>query len=403
MSFLQQLFQAVRETITTPQANPRQTLIIGTVLILLIAIIVLIGLSIYPWLTGSRKKVVARKKPRPLTPRQKWTLAGIIGALLLVVLVGGFLYVNQSSFCANCHLEARNYQTWQQSSHRDVGCLSCHVAPSASGFVMQKIDYMRWLWSYSFRTYHTPLQDSVDNASCRRCHISEISKVITRQGIKVRHKDFLDKGSRCTDCHNAVGHEVSLSRRPSMNECLTCHDTKTASAKCETCHTPSTPGSQRIKREVAPVTVAPFTQCRGCHKPSTLQRCMQCHGLEMPHPPGFREGHSRLAFSNKDMCLRCHTFPSADKPPGTHGGGHEGSFCNNCHAFPSPHGTSERWARDHGPIALGQVAVTEAVCSAASCHGSGPSPIIYCAECHGTDICDRCHEAGKYTTPRPPL
>ncbi len=398
MQFLQRLYDAVRQTMISPQADPEQTLIIGSALILLVAIFVLSGLTLYSHFTG-KKQVVRKRKVRPLPRWEKWLFLGMVAAALLVLLVGSSIYIDQSSFCANCHLEQRTFETWKKSPHREVDCLDCHRAPSPSGYLAQKIDYLRWVWSFSFNTYKMPLRDSISNANCRRCHGSEISKVITRQGIKVQHKDFLDKGRRCTDCHSAVGHKVAVATYPSMNECLTCHDTKTAPAKCEVCHTPGTPGSKRIRREVVPIPVASSSQCRGCHKPSTWKRCIQCHGLEMPHPDGFRKGHSHLAFLNKELCLRCHSFPSSDKPPGTHGGYDRTDFCNRCHAFPSPHGTAERWAREHGPIALGQLTVVEAACSDADCHGSASSPVNYCTQCHSAEICDRCHKPGRYAPP----
>jgi hypothetical protein len=109
--------------------------------------------------------------------------------------------------------------------------------------------------------------------------------------------------------------------------------------------------------------VAEVGYCSTCHVESRF--CMDCHGMEMPHPEEFRTlTHPELAASKPDKCELCHT--AADP-----------YFCDRCH-----HGTASNW-EFNTEVAWGQQQHAEAVrtngvpgCLEA-CH-----EISYCQECH---------------------
>jgi nitrate/TMAO reductase-like tetraheme cytochrome c subunit len=64
---------------------------------------------------------------------RRWTAIGL--ALLLVASVGGVEATSQSQFCGSCHIMDPYYSTWKHSTHKDVACVECHVAPGAQNLV----------------------------------------------------------------------------------------------------------------------------------------------------------------------------------------------------------------------------------------------------------------------------
>lgn len=403
--FSSKLYEAIRDTLKMPQANPRQTFIIGGILILLFAVIVLIIISIYYKYKPQKKMQVKElKEYRLLTTREKSHAILMIIAVVVIVIVGGFLYIEQPSFCLNCHVEKTTYKTWKKNTHKSVGCFGCHRGAGVSGFVIQKIDYFRWIWDNEFNVNKKSIRTVVTNSSCLNCHADKISKTIISMGIRVKHEEILDEGWRCVDCHNSTGHKVTNTKYPSMQICLNCHNSEIAASRCDLCHTPATPGDPRKKREIMPVMVAPVKNCRGCHKPALWKgKCIKCHGLEMPHPPDWHMKHRLTAFFNKTRCFKCHKFPSSKVKPSPHGGytlqTPDKRFCNRCHSFPSPHGSSVKWAKTHGDYALGKVTSYPKEWACNSCHGKA-AEIRYCGTCHGPLFCDSCHEKGKYKSER---
>ena len=49
------------------------------------------------------------------------------------------------------------------------------------------------------------------------------------------HAEVIAAGQPCTKCHTRMGHRKQ-SYTQAMSPCITCHDTRTASAECTTCH-----------------------------------------------------------------------------------------------------------------------------------------------------------------------
>lgn len=396
-NFLIKLLNSINQIISNPRADPKQTLILGSALVLLIAILALIVLTIYSVISdkyGSKKKKVIKREVvpvRPLTTREKTTFFSIAAAIFVIIIVGVYIYAEQPSVCARCHTEKVPFKTWKKSAHNSIGCLGCHRSPGISGYASQKIGYLRWLWNYGTSQYEKPIKSTVNNGSCTKCHSDVFDKITSKKGIRVKHKEIIKSGSRCTDCHSDTGHEVTFIKLPSMEQCVNCHNNKIASSKCETCHMPTTPGGPDNKdRKIYPFDMPGPKNCRSCHKPTTWKKCISCHGLEMPHPPNWTQKHPRLAFINKQVCFKCHTFPQYNSISPHGGNAKDGFFCNNCHSFPSPHGTSERWIGLHGKLALSGRSSPEKNCN---CHGS--ASIYLCNECHGGTMCNSCH-SGKY-------
>lgn len=103
--------------------------------------------------------------------------------------------------------------------------------------------------------------------------------------------------------------------------------------------------------------------CGTCHADSF---CESCHGIPMPHPAGFADGHGDVGKSKPAICANCH----AKGELATSG---DLEFCNSCHhAAADP---TQPWIPQHF------VVVRE----------TGAEP---CFECHNPTYCAQCHVRG---------
>jgi hypothetical protein len=94
--------------------------------------------------------------------------------------------------------------------------------------------------------------------------------------------------------------------------------------------------------------------------PETEQRCIECHGLELPHPVDFMSRHAGLSFRDPGLCSRCHeTAQTTDA-------------CA-CHQAGEMHGEYSDWFPRHGPQAQTNWP------GGCNCHDVG-----FCAQCHET-------------------
>jgi nitrate/TMAO reductase-like tetraheme cytochrome c subunit len=332
-----------------PQESPKETvLLLGMILIIVFIILTLIAIfAVKP----------AEKKERKGTPAQMALIATEIAVvLMLLFLTGSLIYTSQPQFCRACHQRSNEYQEWKTSVHKRVGCLACHQEPGVFGFIAGKIerfdDSISTIKKYYFKIpYRIPIRARVSNSSCRRCHLVE-RKTLVSHTIKVSHKEFLKVGYKCTDCHNTVTHNktVSQPKFPSMDKCVLCHNNKIALAQCRLCHVPDVGRKPRQVMDYPKIHLEPPSTCRGCH---SIEKCNECHGLEMPHPKNWKKKHPREGFVNKKVCWNCHDikfcqechprmpWPHPDDFPETHGKASEqpGScgchrrekFCSICH------------------------------------------------------------------------
>ncbi len=217
-----------------------------------------------------------------------------IGAVMVGAVAFGGVAIpltNHPKFCASCHNIAPSYESWVQSSHKEVTCVACHVRPGIEGWLRDKA----WAGTkdvaiYLFGTPTDPhnLQAKVDSNVCLSCHrnILRVSEVAPRDlpspvkdvGLVMSHRKHMEafdkrgRGEGCTTCHSSIVHEkpikgypivvprghVSADSKPwnpdhpegshlrtrALNDCFRCHDGKTehegkvVSRKCELCHIP---------------------------------------------------------------------------------------------------------------------------------------------------------------------
>jgi hypothetical protein len=217
-----------------------------------------------------------------------------IGAILAgAVVLGGAAIplTNHPKFCASCHTIRPSYDSWVQSTHKEVECVTCHVRPGVEGWLHDKAwngtkDLAISLFG-SPTSWHD-LQADVASSVCLSCHrnILRVSEIAVRDlpppvqnvGLIMSHRKHMEafaeraQGEGCTTCHAGVVHdqpikgypiviprghvsadekpwlppypEGSLLRRRALADCYRCHDGKAehkgaiVSRKCETCHLP---------------------------------------------------------------------------------------------------------------------------------------------------------------------
>ncbi|MBW6469547.1 MAG: hypothetical protein K0B85_10380, partial [Coriobacteriia bacterium] len=216
------------------------------------------------------------------------------------------------------------------------------------------------------------------SSSCLRCHRSVLRGIVVSAGVRMEHAHVLAAGGRCPDCHVGIAHPgaVERPRYSRMEACMLCHDARQAPAECTFCHEGDIGLVSRVAgaRPAPEIDVPAPQHCRGCHSETVQQGCIDCHGLELPHPPAWTEEvtHARPGFVDRDNCLRCHD---------------ERRYCNRCHRFPSLHQPTARWVGLHGRAAQGRASVPYNI---ASCVFS---------ECHSDQFCDLCHDGRRVTAP----
>ncbi len=308
-------------------------------------------------------RVEEEKEPkRPVIKRSDLVALGIIAVCFAAIVVFGVWALTPSpTFCGTCH--SREIKAWKASNHKSVPCNLCHTNAGALGSFAQRVKVLQMTNAYLTGLYDRPISAQVSNKSCDLCHSELERKTVTRNGIRVSHKEIVEAGYDCTECHNQVSHGKSVPTRKTtnMDKCALCHNYTKASAECEICHV------QTVKRERA-AYLSPWrithgknwrqthgmgnlATCRICH---SERYCMRCHDIELPHPDGWENAHGWVAVSRPDNCGTCHRK----------------ALCNSCHSMEMPHPGD--FLQKHSAIVKkeGQEA---------------------CAKCHMLVGCDECH------------
>lgn len=158
-----------------------------------------------------------------------------------------------------------------------------------------------------------------------------------------------------------------------MKECFKCHSIvkgSKAPGACDACHLKGVdlhPDSHKIgdwlKRH-GKVAIADRQQCAMCH---SAEFCRTCHGVAMPHPPGWEKGktgHGPVAKQDLTVCARCHKGST--------------NLCTMCHhgGFASRKGP---WVKTHSEMA-------------------SQTGAAFCFQCHDAVFCAMCHKPESGTT-----
>lgn len=278
-------------------------------------------------------------EPAPRPQRVGRFLAGRSGAWLVAILAilavaVGYAASSTQGYCRDaCHIGDPGMSDKARAEHKTAACVACHEDPrprSAPGALALRTAHLVGQVVPNVHVYAAP----VPSRRCLACHGNIRRGVIeTTGGSRMSHREPLEAGMACRDCHGDVGHEP-VARVPGMAKCVRCHDSKTASAQCRSCHLEDTghaSAAAGASRGFPRVQLGPVTDCGGCHDQKS---CDECHGIRMPHTVEFmRYKHARSgAFEGKQVCWRCH--PKTD--------------CSACHLdFP---GHTGDWKAQHKTV-----------------------------------------------------
>lgn len=372
------------EVINNPQANLLDFIVLLGTVIIVVLILLAVVLLFLPGKPGTRKE--------KLGPRQVLTSFSIfiliLSSFFALLAVGFSVATTQQRFCNLCHSVHKQYKVAKVSGHPltsprtglNIDCRSCHQKPGLFNFLLFSVERFDDVRVYSIKRTASLLnavaksesgslrETTVDNVTCLKCHENIVGKTVTASNIRVRHSDFLKTGERCLACHKIEHRDKDATpetppAKAVMNVCLRCHDNKKVAGECKLCHVKDagTIAKRDSERIYPTVEVKKLENCRGCHP---VKICIDCHGIELPHPPNWAKGdvlHAReAAFDRKQLCLRCHD---------------ETLFCNRCHNFPNGHVGTD-WKILH------RVAGKDAGERCRSCHNKASDPKDFCKRCH---------------------
>jgi nitrate/TMAO reductase-like tetraheme cytochrome c subunit len=163
-----------------------------------------------------------------------------------VLLFSGFSlwWTSQPSFCDRCHVMNKYVDTWDRSAHTGINCEHCHINPGLFSFIGGKISGLQVVANYITGHYEDySFNAAVTNGACLECHEDILDGTIENEesGIRVSHREIIEGGGKCMNCHSTVAHgdAVPIGSRtsPTMQTCLVCHDDETAPlSDCGVCH-----------------------------------------------------------------------------------------------------------------------------------------------------------------------
>jgi len=253
------------------------------------------------------------------------TFSGL--GLVVFVLVGIMAHESaKPEFCTTCHIMEPYYESWKESSHRNVNCLLCHFKPGWQGYIRGKVVALSQLVRYVTVTYGSKPWAEIPDESCMRsgCHEGAKLKgpIEYQMGVSFDHEHHLadlrrGKKLRCTSCHSQIVQGTHMKVTESV--CFICHfkpaedgQRDPAMTDCRKCHQKgiSTPG--------APVEHALFiergTDCTKCHFSITRgegtaqrHRCESCHAESRHLGELDTEKIHRNHVANHNVeCFECH-------------------------------------------------------------------------------------------------
>lgn len=313
----------------------------------------------------------------PARGTRRWLGGGILWLSLLAVwLLAGFM-TSQPSVCTSCHTSLPHVVAAKGDSHKGQQCVSCH---EPLGYPLSVVTGAPARVVHIITSFSKPSVDpygQVRQTACLSCHKKTIKGTVSVEslGVRISHAEPMAAGAECIDCHRLTSGKIGPVAA-GMDTCLSCHDEKTASSKCDLCHFEDVSVAvNRTDRTPASSSVLIATpDCGGCHDQKS---CDSCHGIRLPHTNEFKQfTHARAYAENLwngdgTLCQRCH---SASRNP-----------CSKCHSSAMP---------SHGPT-------LKESHKAADPSGSG------CVGCHNTptiktrNFCvDLCHRPeGNGTLP----
>lgn len=322
---------------------------------------------------------------QPRSPRRRLQIAlGVVAGVVALLVVAGFAS-SSPALCGSCHEMAPSHESWSQSAHTGVKCVTCHETPREwYGQPLRAVERVRLLTRDTIRHLSGRLGEPNDPSAigrtspmpdeiCLQCHAPD-RKATSGFRILIDHVEHSERTGSCVACHVYTAHPDPVLGKPLslMTKCYDCHGTAEypeASDECATCHPsdfdlrPPSHLEDPWQRDHGFSALNTPEVCTMCHEQSY---CDSCHVVAMPHPEGWLDGRGAdqghgqaVATLDRDVCFRCHT--------------EEPDSCAACHheGYDPAEGP---WLDQHYDEAR-----TVGVAS--------------CLDCHDPLFCSRCHEA----------
>ena len=159
----------------------------GIIVFLILPVVFFLGLALIPigvYLSKRRIQkglAAATFDRRTALKRLAWffgltTLANIV--IGTQVTYRAVEHMETPQFCgATCHTMSPEFAAYQNSPHSRVGCVECHVAPGAAGWINSKAAGTRQLFETVLNTYSRPIPSALESnrlvparETCENCH-----------------------------------------------------------------------------------------------------------------------------------------------------------------------------------------------------------------------------------------
>ncbi|CAN5433578.1 hypothetical protein BH10BAC5_BH10BAC5_23540 [soil metagenome] len=177
----------------------------------------------------------------------------------------------------------------------EVKCEDCHTGAVKSVSAKDNLNPKKDICA----TCH----DVKDTKTCNLCHYDGVFKKLSVQKPEIifSHKYHIDsEKQKCADCHQGLD-KVKFSKEsaagfPSMENCITCHNSKKAVNNCESCHSnltglhPKNHQSPNFLNEHKMISdiATDKNNCMMCHSDNF---CQACHS-----PKGIKSENSKNNF-----------------------------------------------------------------------------------------------------------
>lgn len=349
----------VVEVFYAPQADPVATIMSSLFLINIFAIILVIILWIVLKRNDNRVLKAQRKDfdeqlmerdpenaPQIIRTSRieaRWFIVMASIATFMLLLLGVNFASGSNKVCTSCHkTSAHEVSIAKSGPHKNTDCISCHepagvgarmftslfprVTHILQGAKVAQQEQAATQSQYTSTDGVTVDGDAiseqinstyggVNSQSCMQCHESIKEGVSNNEttGIRVEHKQSLEKGMKCNDCHTKDNKSGRIVYSRGMDTCIVCHDGKTAASDCSTCHVKNFAAASASRVKPAQGQTHDINMnCYTCHNPA---RCDACHGgVRMPHSKefmttGVHAYDGAYAIWNKTTkCSKCHDY-----------------------------------------------------------------------------------------------
>ncbi len=300
------------------------------------------------------------------------------GVVAVVGLAGVFLLLEATAspkFCASCHNMQVYIESWQESTHRNVNCITCHFEPGFTNMLKGKWKAQMHVWMKLTGTAPPKPHTQVSDASCLQegCHSSKAlsEETIKFKGVRFSHGTHLGelrkgKKLRCVSCHSQIvqGEHLTVTE----TTCFTCHFNNrqeyAAMAECTVCHVETKAKIYINANENLPFVHREYLDrgvvCGQCHFDVITgdghlkdNVCVQCHAEPdiLLSDRSSESIHQSHVTDFKVECLRCHSViehsivrPGTESASGNGGmdrrlvrnklsDNHYDTDCIKCHSF----------------------------------------------------------------------